>query len=47
MVLDVLRRLGSANAAVAKQGLLAIVELVYGDSDYSRRLGEAGAATGS
>ena len=46
MVLDLLRLHGSSNAAVAEKGLWAVARLADWDADNSRRLGEAGAATG-
>ena len=48
MVLDLLRLHGATSAAVAEQGLGAVVNLAYENADDNRRrLGEAGAATGS
>ena len=47
MVLDLLRLHGATSAAVAEQGLAAVRYLAYVDADNKRRLGEAGAATGS
>ena len=47
MVLDLLRLHGATSAAVAEQGLRAVRNLAASYADNSRRLGEAGAATGS
>ena len=47
MVLDLLRLHGATRAAVAEQGLRAVRNLAYENAGNKRRLGEAGAATGS
>ena len=49
VVLDLLRLHGATSAAVAEQGLRAVANLAdhHDDADNRRRLGEAGAATGS
>ena len=46
VVLDLLRLHGSANASVAEKGFRTVVNL-SSDSSNSRRLGEAGAVTGT
>ena len=46
VVLDLLRLHGSTNAAVAEEGLQVVCWLAANDADNSRRLGEAGVATG-